>query len=513
MRFKSSKTGGYQVFAVSGTNTVSFAIDADDANTQGLLGFAVERSDPTENRRFFMYGFKVFPSVIPHPTKHTTVSTFDHPMQSFVWDDFTAKPGREYEYFFHPLKGQPKNLDRSAAPISIKIRTELDFSDLEHDVFFNRGVASSQAYERKFGNKRPDQLKPEKRKQAEEWLSRKLDDAILKFIQQAQKGDTLLCCFYEFRYRPVADELAAALARKVKVRLIVDAKVNESTDKKGKFHPSFPREDNLSMLKAAGIPRKEVTILRDARTSSIQHNKFMVLLKGAAQTPSEVWTGSTNISEGGIMGQTNVGHWVRNKEIATRFKAYWELLATNPGAEEGDNPSATREKNKAFKKAVEDLGAVPTQIKDLKKGITPVFSPRNGLEVLKMYAQMVDDAKDLSCITLGFRHRQGIQGYVERQHAEESRRFLLAGEKGPAKSEEQAAVHRHQREEQRLQGMGLVSTRAALSMGSGNDRGQAAAEPACQLHPLQVPAHGPAGRGPHRGDGFGEFQPSIDQRK
>jgi hypothetical protein len=128
----------------------------------------------------------------------------------------------------------------------------------------------------------------------------------------------------------------------VKVRLIVDAKVNESTDKKGKFHPSFPREDNLSMLKAAGIPRKEVTILRDARTSSIQHNKFMVLLKGAAQTPSEVWTGSTNISEGGIMGQTNVGHWVRNKEIATRFKAHWEPLATNPGAEEGDNPSATR---------------------------------------------------------------------------------------------------------------------------------------------------------------------------
>jgi hypothetical protein len=120
MRFKSSKTGGYQIFAVSGTNTVSFAIDADDANTQGLLGFAVERSDPTENRRFFMYGFKVFPSVIPHPTKHTTVSTFDHPMQSFVWDDFTAKPGREYEYFFHPLRGQPK-FDRSAAPISIKI--------------------------------------------------------------------------------------------------------------------------------------------------------------------------------------------------------------------------------------------------------------------------------------------------------------------------------------------------------------------------------------------------------
>ena len=43
MRFKSRKSGGFQVFAVSGTNTVSFAIDASAAARKGLLGFAVER--------------------------------------------------------------------------------------------------------------------------------------------------------------------------------------------------------------------------------------------------------------------------------------------------------------------------------------------------------------------------------------------------------------------------------------------------------------------------------------
>ena len=100
MRFKSRKVDGYQVFAVSGTNTVSFGIKFDDANTRGLLGFAVERSDPKENERYFMFGFKVFPSVIPEPDNKTTVKTNDHPIQSFVWDNFTAKPGRKCQSFF-----------------------------------------------------------------------------------------------------------------------------------------------------------------------------------------------------------------------------------------------------------------------------------------------------------------------------------------------------------------------------------------------------------------------------
>ena len=144
--------------------------------------------------------------------------TNEHPIQSFVWDDFTAKPGRDYEYFFHPVKGSPKNLDRSARAIPIKVRTEPLFSTLKHDVFFNRGVASSQAYSRRFQNKRPDQLPLAKQKEAREWLSRNLDEALLKFIANAKKNDTLLCCFYEFRYLPVATAIKEAIDRGVKVR-------------------------------------------------------------------------------------------------------------------------------------------------------------------------------------------------------------------------------------------------------------------------------------------------------
>ncbi len=405
MRFKSTRVGGYQVLAVSGVNTVSFAIDASQAKTQGLLGFAVEREDPKENERYFMRGFKVFPSVLPNPDEDTVVSTYEHPVQSLVWDDFTAKPGRTYHYHFHPLKGTPKRLNRQAAPIKITVRTEAQFRAAdEHDIFFNRGVASSQAYAREFDNKRPDDptLPPAKQKKALQWLSRELDDAMLRFIRQAKAGDTLLGCFYEFRYRPVLDELKAALDRGVQLKLIIDAKVNESTDKNGVFHESFPREENLRMLKAAKIPRQNVVLLREARSNDIQHNKFMVLLKGAGAKPAAVWTGSTNLSVGGIHGQTNVGHWVRNAALAQKFADYWALLSTDPGGKVTDTRSEVLKKNAQLRDAVEALDNTPADWRNLPAGVTPVFSPRSGSSVLEMYASMLDGAQDLACVTLAF---------------------------------------------------------------------------------------------------------------
>jgi phosphatidylserine/phosphatidylglycerophosphate/cardiolipin synthase-like enzyme len=401
MRFKSAKTGPYQVLAVSGTNTISFAIAADKAGTKGLLGFAVERSDPEGKQDFYAFGFKVFPSLIPKPDEKTKVKTSRHPVQSFVWDDFTAKPGRKYEYVLHPLKGTPKKLDRSGQPVAIRVQTEPLFSALEHDIFFNRGVASSQAYTREFGNKKPDQLKGAKRVEAREWLSRQLDDAILKFIADAAPGDTLLCCFYEFRYQPVAEALKAALDRGVDVRLIVDAKNNKPKDKNGKVLPPFPRTENLEMIARVGIPDDNV-FLREAKTNAIQHNKFMVLLKGQQKAPAEVWTGSTNMSDGGIHGQTNVGHWVRDGQTAKKFQAYWEVLKSDLGAKDGDDRSTALRRNKDLKEAVENIIDPATPWPKVKKGITPIFSPRNGSKVLDMYAAMVDEASDVSCITLAF---------------------------------------------------------------------------------------------------------------
>lgn len=427
---KSPARDGFQAFAVSGVNIVSFAITAEDAAKEGLLGFSVERGLKGKKPEF-RPGFKVFRSLLPHPTKDTRVSTRDHPVQSFVWDDFTAAPDSEYVYRFHPIRGTPARPDRTAAPVEIRVRTEPLFSDEEHDVFFNRGVASSQAYAVRFGNKRPDDPKVPEKKRAEmrQWLSRELDEAILKFIASAGKGDTLLCCFYEFRYRPVVDALNAAIGRGVDVQVIIDAKVNESKrkDKKtGKtvLAKSFPREDNLKTIEDAGFPMDRVK-LRQARKSNIHHNKFMVLLRGKQKKPAEVWTGSTNISESGIHGQTNVGHWVRNPEVAERFRAYWEMLGADPGGQAGDDRSTVLKKNREFVKAVEQIQDVPADVTAVPRGVSTVFSPRTALKVLDTYFEMIDTAKSVACITLAFGVAKGLKAKLTDNRPEDQIIFML----------------------------------------------------------------------------------------
>jgi phosphatidylserine/phosphatidylglycerophosphate/cardiolipin synthase-like enzyme len=425
MRFKSEKAGGYQVFAVTGTNIVSFAIDFANASTPGLLGFAVERHDPEEDERYFLYGFKVFQSIVANPTPDLIVTTRDQPIQSFVYDDFTAKPGRIYTYFFYPLKGKPKNLDRSAQAIRITIKTEAAFSSQEHDIFFNRGVASSQAYRRRFGNKSPDQFEKAgqdaKAQEALDWLSRDLDDALLKFIDQAQSGDTLLGCFYEFRYPPAIAALQqAAKMRNVTLRIIIDAKENQTLKDE-----AFPREENLRQIAAAGLKIGTQVLLRQARTNDLQHNKFMVLLKGATQDPTEVWSGSTNLSTGGIHGQTNVGHWIRNSAVAAKFTEYWQLLSKDPGGSKGDSAVVVRSKNSELRQAIDAIDGAAADWQAYPVGITPIFSPRPGVKILEMYSTLLDQATDLACITLAFGINQLFKARLEDNTAGNALTFFL----------------------------------------------------------------------------------------
>jgi phosphatidylserine/phosphatidylglycerophosphate/cardiolipin synthase-like enzyme len=399
MRFRSRQLASGRAYAVSGTNTISFALQASAAGAAGLLGYAVERVDTAKSERYFMAGFKVFSSVIAHPTPQLAVSTFDQPVQSFMWDDFTAEPDHEYTYVFHPLKGTPKNLDRTARPITIKVRTEPLITG-GHDVYFNRGVASSQAYERDFGLQPIAALVPAVQQKALAWLSRDLGTSMLRFIDDCGAGDGLRCCFYEFRYQPIADALAKAIKRGVDVQLIVDAKDNGYTDKKGVVHPSFPKEDNLATIKAAKLPASRVR-LRVNRASDIAHNKFMVRLPGGG-VPTEVWTGSTNVSLGAIAGQTNVGHWVRDATVAAQYQAYWTLLHGDPGSVKTDPLAQRKQADTAFEAAVEALSPVPSDLHALTAGTIAGFSPRHDTSLLTSYAQLLDTAVAEGCVTLAF---------------------------------------------------------------------------------------------------------------
>src|ERR1700749_5149773 len=158
--------------------------------------------------------------LVPDPEPGLVVTTYAHPVQSFVWDDFTCQPDHRYRYAFHPLKGTPAALVRSATPLTLTIRTEPLYGGT-HDVFFNRGVHSSQSYTPGYGNTPIANLPPDRQKQALGWLSRDLDDALLRFVDQAQAGDRLLGAFYEFTYEPAATALKNAIGRGVDVQLVI----------------------------------------------------------------------------------------------------------------------------------------------------------------------------------------------------------------------------------------------------------------------------------------------------
>jgi len=389
---------------VSGTCTVSFAISATEQVKADLMGFQVNRTDTANGHRATMHNVKVFKSLIPHPTAKTWEPTSKHPIQTFVWDDFNVDTDHEYIYEFTPLTGKPGALKpkREGWSCAVTVKTEPAFSHETHDVFFNAGIASSQAYVRRFGNKKPSDLGP-REQEAIDWLSRDLCKAIVAFVGSATKKDTLRCCFYEFTYPPVLDALRKAAKAGVDLKIIIDAKRNGYTDKKGTKHPDSPRTANLKAIEDANLP-KSVIIERTASKDAIQHNKFVVLLKGkgAKAKPTEVWTGSTNITTGGITGQTNVGHWVRDKGVADTFMRYWKLLAGDPGIQPGDSRADSTKHKQAYQRSVEALGPVPTSLSSIAKGMTPVFSPRRGSGALDLYAKLLDGAKSSGAITLAF---------------------------------------------------------------------------------------------------------------
>jgi phosphatidylserine/phosphatidylglycerophosphate/cardiolipin synthase-like enzyme len=433
MRFRSKTVAGYTVFAVAGTNTVSFGIDFKNADTKGLLGFSVQRTY-ADGSVHFLPGFKIFEEHQKDMKPGNVVSTETDPIQSFVWDDFTLAPGKNYTYTFIPVKGAPDALIRQKA-IPINISTEPIFSSKKHDIYFNRGAASSQAYAREFDNTPPDKLVGKKKQDAFDWLTRDLESALIKFISQTKRGETLNGCFYEFTYQPVLTEFTKAIKRGVKVSLVIDCKNNQHTVKE-KLIKSTPRVENLEAIKIAKIPMTSI-IKREANKSVLQHNKFMVRLQG--NMPIEVWTGSTNITESGIFGQTNVGHWVKDKNVAKIYQSYWELLSKDPGPKDGD-PAPTKKKDKAaYIKDIMDIQKDLASV--IPVGVTPIFSPRSSNAMLEEYFSLIDKAKRTGDITLAFGISADLKKLLEKHDPQSPVTFMVLEKEDKATKKNQKTFY------------------------------------------------------------------------
>src|SRR5438270_321452 len=300
MRFDAN-ADGVSVHAISGTYVVMLAMDATKEAKDGLLGFAIERTDKTENQQYWLQGMRTFKSVFPNPPEGALTSTHEHPIQDFLWSDFTAKPDHDYVYNIVPVRGHPKKLEHGT-PVQIEVKTENE-SKGKHAVYFNRGVIGSQAYARKFHNADPQKLKGEEKTAAYTWLSRGLYEAMRDFVRQANGPRFgLRAAVYEFDYEPIIQEFGHALKKCHNVKIVYDARVKDGTDKNALQMKQ--RVANVKkLLKKYGLTGKDVATPRTESPNYIAHNKFIVLLEN--NKPVAVWTGSTNFTESGIYGQSN----------------------------------------------------------------------------------------------------------------------------------------------------------------------------------------------------------------
>jgi phosphatidylserine/phosphatidylglycerophosphate/cardiolipin synthase-like enzyme len=373
-----ASSGGLSVHAIAGTHVVLFGFDLPKAQAKGLLGFALKRmGTQPKAKAFYLDNFLLLQeNDIGASPDHSSLL---NPFQEFVWGDYTLEPGREYEYLVEARYGTPGALTTGAS-VKVSVRTESETGDAQ-DVFFNRGVAGSQAYSRRFTPPGASKPLPPAKAGAQAWafLSRGLAEAMRAFIAQANgPGFGLRAAVYEFECGSMLRAFADAKAAGADVEIVYDAVHNAS-----KSQPvDTPRVANERAIAAAKIgplctPRTHTTIA---------HNKFIVLLEQGV--PTAVWTGSTNFTEGGIYGQWNVGHAVRDAAIAKRYLELFDEL------EQDEAPTATR----AF------TGKQTPLPKTLKPppGSTLVFSPRSGLAALNWYAKLMDGANDSVFLTAAF---------------------------------------------------------------------------------------------------------------
>lgn len=352
-----------ELYAVAGTHTAVLSVDFK-VRPDGLLGLAYERKDLKTGKRIWLEGQKCFRSVIADPVPGQKYPTHLHPIQGFLWKDFTLVPGRSYTYKATPVFGKPDEL-RYGPPTEITVTAEREW-DGSQGVYFNRGVSGSQSYAEHFPATKISAMDPATRERALTWLSRGLHEGLKAFIERAQAGQFLYGAFYEFHEPRTLALLKAARKRGVIVQLVVDGKQYG--------------EENEEAARAMGI----LSLVKTWRTKAkIPHNKFLVRCT-AAGTPAEVWTGSTNLSEKGIFGQCNTGHVVKDRKVASRYLEFWKALE--------DDPSRAVLAGRLME-LQPDVAADGFE----EDSITVFFSPRDSTTMLDVYADLVRGAQGLAC--------------------------------------------------------------------------------------------------------------------
>lgn len=371
---KTSK-GSYRAVALVGSHSVIVAWDADEAVREGLLGFAVRRTDfdpdtGEAQRMDWLSGTKRFDGI--QDGAGTEIRSDQGPFQRFRWNDYTVNHGRSYRYEIFPMRGQPGALVRDGT-LTLNVRPSPDVVD-GLGIFVNRGVTAAHAYLRRFGIQKPQEVLDG---EALTWLSRGLKESLLDFIARAKNGDGLRMAIYEFHDEQIAKALAAARARGVDVGIVFD-----EVDPRKKVVKENRHRLHEAHLDDIAHGRTEV---------SISHNKFVALLRNGV--PKALWTGTSNFTHNAFNLQTNAALVFENPRLAQAYVNYWQVLSANP--ERGRRADALRFAPEQIEKVMAEA--------DLRGGPDDVlFSPVRRNHVLDVATDLISNARSAVFISAPF---------------------------------------------------------------------------------------------------------------
>ena len=384
-----SGNGDFSARVIAGTHTILLALNCKDARRKSLMGFSIQReivgAGGAGGGAKWLRSLKVFKAIVPDPknardpqdpSKPARFYTEDYPVQSFLWGDYGASPGKTHKFRILPRYGKPGALTTDPKDeITLSITTEAEWpAGAKHGVWFNRGAIASQKFAEEFGNKAPKDINDPKDPEVA-WLSRGLLEACLSYINETKAGDALRVAAYEFTYPPILNALKALIDKGIDVKIVYHDTTAED------------KEPNETAMTAAGLPLDDQKTTFKRSKTKIPHNKFIVRLKNGTD-PVEVWTGSTNFTPSGFLGQTNVGHRIADTDTAKAYFNFWKIVKGDPDIDtaRGDVMTLTP-----------DPPAVIAANSTVR-----LFSPRTGSKMLGWYGQRMLDAVNSAWFTAAF---------------------------------------------------------------------------------------------------------------
>ncbi len=392
-----SEFNDIRVKAYSGTTGILLAFDVVPGKRSNLLGFAISReilSGRSSGRIGWLQGILDFPSTTKG--KGELIATNIAPIQKFRWSDYAVYPGTRYAYTIQPVyksSEDPVTATNRRLYLEAGPRVEIETQDFEGEdaIIFNRAVASSQAFSRRFPDldaeieaaKAADTLGTKTLPQrALNWLSRGMVEKMESFLAEAKDESWAIdLAIYEYHLPRLHEAMVSAGQRGVKMRVVYHARPDDKAT-----------ADNEHLLHAPPIPN---ATLFPRITSKLMHNKFAILNRVDANgkyTPVAVLAGSTNWTENGCYRQANVVHISRTPAILENYVKMYETLIV------------TSEDRGATKRWINKNNEIPTSPERFAG-----FSPRSKYTDIKSIEEFILSTKQDVIFSTAFKLREEIQ--------------------------------------------------------------------------------------------------------